>query len=507
MAKKLNDVFKSTLQWLPARLALAAMAWLGFINLYMVRINLSVIIVAMVSRNATVNRRAPCLSLFNNTQGLETDDRLQLTENEEGEMNWDETIQGFVMGSFFYGYAVSQIIGGRVSELYGTKWVFGGCIFSGGISALLSPIAARAHYGVFIALRIIQGICQGVSWPSMHACIARWIPPLERPRFIAVVYFAAALSTSFTLPLCGVIIAAHGWAAAFYVTGALSLAWCALWFAFMHDSPRQHPRITSEELKYIEDALHEHGSNTDRSLKLPVRSIFTSLPVWAIILASVGNTWGLAVFIAQLPTYMKNVLGFSIKQNGFLSALPFLLRYVGAILWSSLGDWLTTHRYLSIRASRRLFSVLALWGPAVMVLGVSFAGCNWQATVALICLSFFCNGAVTASIIVNHTDIAPNFSGTLLGIDNTFASIVSFVAPVVVGVMTDEKQTLGQWQKVFWICVPMYAFTEVFYLAFSSGSIQPWNDRVKASAEQELSAENAERRELVTLRDEQSVTE
>lgn len=56
-------------EWLPARLALAAMAWLGFINLYMVRINLSVIIVAMVSRNATVNRRAPCLSLFNNTQG------------------------------------------------------------------------------------------------------------------------------------------------------------------------------------------------------------------------------------------------------------------------------------------------------------------------------------------------------------------------------------------------------------------------------------------------------
>lgn len=53
----------------------------------------------------------------------------------------------------------------------------------------------------------------------------------------------------------------------------------------------------------------------------------------------------------------------------------------------------------------------------------------------------------------------------------------------------------------------MYAFTEVFYLAFSSGSVQPWNDRVKASAEQELSAENAERRELVTLRDEQSVTE
>ncbi|XP_047501430.1 sialin-like isoform X2 [Penaeus chinensis] len=490
---------------LPTRMALAAMAWLGFINLYMVRINLSVIIVAMVRRNSTVDRRAPCLSPFNNTLGLETDDNPRMTENEEGEMNWDETIQGFVLGSFFYGYAVSQIIGGRVSELYGTKWVFGGCIFSGGLSALLSPVAARAHYGVFIALRIIQGICQGMSWPSMHACIARWIPPLERPRFIAFVYFAAALSTSFTMPLCGAVIATHGWAAAFYVTGALSLVWCVLWFGFMHDSPREHPRITSKELKYIEDALQEQGRNTDCSLKLPVRSIVTSLPVWAIIFANAGNTWGLAVFIAQLPTYMKNILGFSIKQNGFLSALPFLLRYVGAILWSSLGDWLTTHRYLSIRASRRLFSILALWGPATMVLGVSFAGCNWQATIGLICLAFFCNGAVTASIMVNHTDIAPNFSGTLLGIDNTFSSIVSFVVPVVVGVMTDGEQTLGQWQKVFWICVPMYAFTEVFYLAFSSGSVQPWNYRDETSADQELSAKNGEHSELIMLSDEQNV--
>lgn len=25
-------------------------------------------------------------------------------------MNWDETVQGFVLGSFFYGYAVSQVI-------------------------------------------------------------------------------------------------------------------------------------------------------------------------------------------------------------------------------------------------------------------------------------------------------------------------------------------------------------------------------------------------------------
>lgn len=31
-------------------------------------------------------------------------------------------------------------------------------------------------------------ILQGVTFPSMHAMLARWIPPLERSKFAAYVY-------------------------------------------------------------------------------------------------------------------------------------------------------------------------------------------------------------------------------------------------------------------------------------------------------------------------------
>ncbi|XP_037798110.1 uncharacterized transporter slc-17.2-like [Penaeus monodon] len=78
----------------------------------------------------------------------------------EGEMIWDERTQGFVLASFFYGYATTQILGGRLAELYGTRWVFGTCILAGGICTILSPIAARTHYSILIALRITQGIFQ-----------------------------------------------------------------------------------------------------------------------------------------------------------------------------------------------------------------------------------------------------------------------------------------------------------------------------------------------------------
>ncbi|XP_042874622.1 putative inorganic phosphate cotransporter [Penaeus japonicus] len=497
MGGKIDSFLTATMGGVPARLVLAAMAWFGFLNLYMVRVNLPFIIVAMVRRNESSGSTSPCLSTINATYGnaSASPDGAGLPEgqggrgaaHEEGEMFWDATTQGFVLAGFGYGYTTTQIVGGRLAELYGTRWVFGTCILAGGICSVLSPVAARTHYGLLIALRIVQGILQGVSWPSMHACVARWIPPLERSRFVAAVYFAATLSIALTLPLCGVIIAAHGWAAAFYVTGALSLAWCVFWFAFMHDSPRQHPRISDQELSYIEDALRTSGTSSSRATKLPMKSILTSLPVWAIVVGDVGNTFGLSLFLSQLPTYMKTIQGFSIRQNGVISAIPFLMRYAGALTWSNLGDWLIRKGHLSIVQSRRLFSVVAMWGPGALIIGVVYSGCNWQAIVTLISLALFFNGAVTASIIVNHTDIAPNFSGTLFGFANTLCSVGSFIVPVMVGYMTDGQQTLAQWQKVFWVFIPIYIVTEIFYLVFSSGDVQPWNygeaDERKGDAE------------------------
>lgn len=42
---------------------------------------------------------------------------------------------------------------------------------------------------------------------------------------------------------------------------------------------------------------------------------------------------------------------------------------------------------------------------------------------------------------------------------------------------------MGQWQKVFWMCVPIYGLTELFFLVFCSGTIQPWNYAGQNTAE------------------------
>lgn len=39
----------------------------------------------------------------------------------------------------------------------------------------------------------------------------------------------------------------------------------------------------------------------------------------------------------------------------------------------------------------------------------------------------------------NHLDLAPNYAGTLMGITNCVANIISIIAPLVVGFVVQEE--------------------------------------------------------------------
>jgi MFS family permease len=77
---------------------------------------------------------------------------------EEGEFDWDATTQSTILGSFYWCYILSQVVGGILTQYFGTKTVFGFSQLITAICSLLIPSAAPLHYGAVIALRSIQGI-------------------------------------------------------------------------------------------------------------------------------------------------------------------------------------------------------------------------------------------------------------------------------------------------------------------------------------------------------------
>lgn len=285
----------------------------GFMLNYALRVNFTIAIVAMTKtlKNLTIGNGD-----FDNATTLELSSLSTTTEQsviaEEEKFEWDAYQQNLMLGSFFWGYVLTELPGGRLAEVVGGRRVFGYSMLFASVLTLLTPIAAYTNYIAVVILRAVLGFFLGASWPAIHPLTAVWIPPMDRSKFIANM-MASSLGAAITMPICGYLIATIGWQSVFYFTGGLALLWSVVWFLVVFETPATHPRISAEERNEIESAIGA-GVKTKKPSYVPWKSIFTSPPVWAIILTHGASVFGFFTVVNQLPTYMKYILNFNIKE-------------------------------------------------------------------------------------------------------------------------------------------------------------------------------------------------
>ena len=76
-----------------------------------------------------------------------------------------------------------------MAEYYGFKKIYGFGILLSALMCFLSPIVAKWNVWGYMVLRGLQGVFTGVTFPSLYAMTARWVPLKERNSFIARSYF------------------------------------------------------------------------------------------------------------------------------------------------------------------------------------------------------------------------------------------------------------------------------------------------------------------------------
>lgn len=449
-----------------ARYGLAFLSSFGFFVVYSLRVNLSVAMVDMLnttSHHTSTNHGSVCPAHY--------DPPRPKRNHTVSVYDWDSETQGWILGSFFYGYILTQIPGGYLAGRLGPKWLLGFGILGTVLFTLLTPVAADWGAGYLIAVRVIEGIGEGVTFPAMYTMWAAWAPPLERSRLLTISYIGAQLGTVIALPLSGEICFYLDWTYVFYLFGAVGLVWFFLWAALAFNSPNDHPRISEQERLYIISSLkNELSTSTEH---IPWRSIVTSVPLLAIVVAHFSYNWTFYTLLTLLPTYMKDVLGFSIKQNGMLSALPYIGCATLAVLSGQFADYLRETRNCQTVRVRKVFSLVGMLGPAIFLVAAGYTGCNYTLAVTFLTISSSLGGVSASGFNINHLDIAPSYAGILLGITNTFATIPGMVGPVIARSLT-ANNTMEEWQTVFYIAAAINLFGATFYTAFGRGSVQPW---------------------------------
>eukprot|EP00095_Tigriopus_kingsejongensis_P002637 maker-scaffold441_size170131-snap-gene-0.28 protein:Tk02637 transcript:maker-scaffold441_size170131-snap-gene-0.28-mRNA-1 annotation:"hypothetical protein TcasGA2_TC006625" len=453
------------------RMVFVFLGFLGFANAYAMRVNLSLAIVAMVNHTAVTPPDAHNATDVCPLPPVPTN---STQPNEDGVFNWDSRAQGNLLSAFYWGYVVFQVPGGRLSEKYGGKWVFSVGILGTALFTILTPWAANYSYASFMMVRILEGLFEGVTFPSMHAMLAKWATPLERSRMASYIYAGSQIGTALAAPITGILCQTLGWEYVFYLFGGLGVVWFGFWAALIHDSPAKHPRISEAERKYIQDSIGDRNSQFQS--KIPWKGIISCPAFWAILIAHTCSLWGFYTLLSELPTYYRQILHYDNTSNGYVSAIPYVINWVMIILACKAADRLIVGEWLSTTTTRKLFNSLGMFGPSATLLALCFTGCHANWTVVTICATLGLAGFASAGFNINHIDIAPNFAGTLMGITNMFANSMGIVTPYFVGSIIEGHPDLSHWRTIFLFSSSVYFLGNVIYLLFGSGKIQAFND-------------------------------
>lgn len=249
---------------------------------------------------------------------------------------------------------------------------------------LFTPPLAHTSTALLIAVRVIEGFFEGVTYPCIHAVWARWAPGEERARLATLAFSGSYAGTVVAMPLCSLLAHYTGWPGIFYVFGILGLIWTTVWWIVVKESPEKDPRISAAELKYIQET---RGTTLTDGAKHPWKAMLTSGPVWAIVVAHFSENWGFYTLLTFLPTFMKDVYKFETSATGWLSAIPYLAMAVTLQGAGHLADCLLRRGLLSRTNIRKLFNCGAFLSQTVFMIAAAYStsvvGCVVCLTIAV----------------------------------------------------------------------------------------------------------------------------
>ena len=123
---------------------------------------------------------------------------------------------------------------------------------------------------------------------------------------------------------------------------------------------------------------------------------------------------------------------------------------------------------------RKLMTFLGLIVPAATILLAGYSGCNRAAAIAFFTISAGFNSLTVPGSKTSMLDFAPEHSGVIFGISNTFANLPGFLAPQTTGHLLKSENSLENWQLAFWITALIYVPGFLGYCFFGTDQVQEW---------------------------------
>jgi ACS family glucarate transporter-like MFS transporter len=344
------------------------------------------------------------------------------------DLHLDPALQGIILSSFFWTYAVSQLPSGWLLDRLGPRIMFAAAAAWWGLFTAATALARG--FGSLIGFRLALGAGEGPMMPSNAKVVSQWFPRRERAFASSIFNSGTESGAALALPICAALIGFGGWQFSFVVTGLLGILWAIGWFWF-YRAPRQHRLASEAEADYIEqDSGHADESTPSDPLRW--RDLLRYRTVWGMILAYICRACCVYFFITWFPSYLLQAHHLSLKQLGFLGAIPGIF----SILASWVGGWFCDHlvrRGVRIGLARKIPLVGGMLGSSVIAL--AGLASSVQAALILLTISYGCSSFAGGAVWSLPADVSPTPGnvGSLAGLQNCGSQIGGIFGPILVG--------------------------------------------------------------------------
>lgn len=448
------------------RFLFAIMLCVANMIIYGLKVNIATAIVGMVkARNVTATD-----SVLNE---CDFEDETAVTVDIDGPFDWSTTEQGLVVSIYFAGYLVGMFPAGYFADRFNTKNVLLICVLANAVLTLLVPISAHV-LPLLLSVRFLTGVLSAANLPVVNVLMGKWIIFEEKSTWGAIIYAGISLGTVVSILSSGLILSSLGWEAVFYIHGTLPLIWCVVFYWFFADNPETQKYISEEERHRIVTSYGHRGPESTK-MAVPWKSIFTSVPFWALIYTNTFGNFCWYFLLTQLPLYMNKILRFDITSNASLSCTPYLINAMVNPFLGRILDWGRANRYWTQTRARKIAVFISCIPPSICLFVIAYIGCERTISTILLIMSIVLCGAIFVGHLINHVDLAPNYAGILMGITNTPGTISAFVLPALVGALMEQGHVMARWRIVFWITIVAQCSAFVVFSIFGSAEIQEWN--------------------------------
>src|SRR6202142_4580879 len=127
--------------------------------------------------------------------------------------------------------------------------------------------------------RFLLGMGEGGGFPAATRAVAEWFPAKERATAMGIINAGTAVGAVIAPPLIAGVLIFANWRWVFVVTGALGLIW-TLWCKLAYFPPREHPKVTADELAKIHEPT---AAGVTR--KIPWHELLRIREAWVLITA------------------------------------------------------------------------------------------------------------------------------------------------------------------------------------------------------------------------------